>query len=325
MLPEPPRTWSVIHDYRRLPVEGEEQNDVSPEFALELRRARERRLIALELFEDDTVPQFDVVGALTDDPDALAQRIRSALDVSVAGQTMWRDQREALNGWIAAAEAIGVLVFQASGIDTAEMRGVSVGEFPLPVIILNGGDSVSGRIFSLMHELVHLALRQDALCILSEGDQTEVFCNRVAGAVLVPTDALLADSLVARTRVPVDWTDDEIRRIANRFKVSEEAIARRLTIVGRATQAFYARKRVEYAARYAEYLAENERAGKRGGGPPYPVMVLRNLGYAYTSAVFGAYHERRLTVADVGAYLNVKVKHLAAVEKQLWGSRAERA
>lgn len=326
MLPEPPRTWNVIHDYRRLPAEGEEeQNDLSPKLALELRRARERRLIALDLFDEEEVPQFGVVGAATEDADTLAARIRSGLAVSLAKQAAWRDHHEALNGWIAAAEAMGALVFQASGITTSEMRGVSVGEFPLPAIILNGGDSVRGRIFSLMHELVHLSLRQDALCLLNDNDKTEVFCNRVAGAVLVPADALLADSLVARTSAPVEWTDDEIQRLATRFKVSNEAIARRLTIVGRATDAFYVRKRAEYAARYAEYLAGKEHAAKPGGGPPYPLMVIRNLGYAYTSAVFGAYHERRLSVADVGAYLDVKVKHLAAVEKQLWGGRAERA
>jgi Zn-dependent peptidase ImmA (M78 family) len=44
------------------------------------------------------------------------------------------------------------------------MRGVSLPGDVLPIVILNGGDAHAGRIFTLLHELTHLLLRQGGVC-----------------------------------------------------------------------------------------------------------------------------------------------------------------
>ena len=41
----------------------------------------------------------------------------------------------------------------------------------IPIILLNGKDSVNGRIFSLFHELTHLLLGESAICGDDENTQ----------------------------------------------------------------------------------------------------------------------------------------------------------
>jgi Zn-dependent peptidase ImmA (M78 family) len=88
------------------------------------------------------------------------------------------------------------LVFQTAGIEPEEMRGFSIGESPMPAVVVNRADASAARVFTLLHELTHIALHTAGLCNLSElGPQSvdarrlETYCNHVAGAVLVPSQA----------------------------------------------------------------------------------------------------------------------------------------
>lgn len=49
------------------------------------------------------------------------------------------------------------------------------------LIFINGADAPAGRLFTLVHELVHIFLGQDGL-----DDGNEAFCNRIAARFLVP-------------------------------------------------------------------------------------------------------------------------------------------
>ena len=73
----------------------------------------------------------------------------------------------------------------------------------------------------------------------SDVDRVEVFCNRVAGAVLVPNDALLRSDVVTRHGSNTKWSDDELGQLARRFWVSWEVVLRRLLIAGKTTKDVY--------------------------------------------------------------------------------------
>lgn len=89
--------------------------------------------------------------------------------------------------------ALDVLVLQVQAISVLEMRGFSISGDVLPVVVLNGGDPPRGRIFTLMHEFAHVLLSAAGVCdvlprraIRAPADEVEVFCNRVAAAILMP-------------------------------------------------------------------------------------------------------------------------------------------
>ena len=98
---------------------------------------------------------------------------------------------------------LGILVFQARGAEVDEMRGFSVAEEPMPVIVLNTRDAPNGRVFTLFHEFCHLLLRKGGICDLRdrrshrpEDSALEVFCNAVAAETLVPRREFVGSPLV---------------------------------------------------------------------------------------------------------------------------------
>ena len=53
-----------------------------------------------------------------------------------------------LNAWVAALEAVGILVMATAGgkVSRAEMRGFSLYFDEVPVIVVNGADAARGRL-----------------------------------------------------------------------------------------------------------------------------------------------------------------------------------
>lgn len=320
-LSEPPADFSVPHDFRRLP--DEEPLELSPEFVLALRQAHYRRRLAMEL--DEGGPRFPdhLVGsvAISSDVMAVAGQIRTLLDVPLADQAAWRDAWEALNAWKNAIETTGVLVFHFSGVEVEEARAFSLCEPDYPVIALNGKDAATARVFSLVHEFTHLLLGRGGCCDLREqGPSTssnrraEVFCNYVAGEVLVPQAVLRSHPLVASAADGYPWTDEELLGLAREFSVSPEVILRRLVIAGKASHALYDSRRSDWLAARVPREAQAS-----GGFLPFPRRVVRELGKPFLRIVLSAYYREAITASDLSEYLGARLKHLRAIEGLLYG------
>ena len=329
--PQPPAQPQPLHDFRRLP--GREQVHLSPELLLEMRRARRRRAVALELLRDleRPVTALPLRASLDNDPDDVAERGRQWLGVTLAQQAQWIGPYEALNGWIAAFEVRGFLVFQTSDVDLDEMRGFSLSERRLPVIVLNAKDQPRARVFTLMHEFAHIMLDTGGVCdpqrvgrrARTADERVEMFCNHVAGSLLVPADALLADPRVGGNGRR-EWPEGTITALADAFAVSREVILRRLLVLGRTTEAFYERKRQEYLAQYARLAAlARERAREQEGFAPVFRIVLRDNGRRFTRLVLDALVSERVTAGDVSDYLGVRLKHLDRIADAVERTRQE--
>jgi Zn-dependent peptidase ImmA (M78 family)/DNA-binding XRE family transcriptional regulator len=221
-LSELPQDFTIPRDFRRLP--GEVAGVYSPALRRQIRLAEERREAALELFEDlgEEPPAFPLAATLDDDPDELASRIREALGVNPAEQFSWRDPQryKPFRQWRTRIENLGALIFQVTGVETQEMLGFSLAEPVLPVIAVNRKiRNPNGRIFTLLHEFVHLMLRQSSICDIDEEEprppeeqRIEVFCNRVAGAALVPAEILLREEIVSRyPAARREWDEEDIK------------------------------------------------------------------------------------------------------------------
>ncbi len=313
-LPEPPRGINTLHDYRL--HAGQEAGILSPELSVALQTARERREILLDLLEEEPEP-FPVRASLEEHPEDVASRLRQHLGVTLEQQHKTDTAGKSLALWRGAVETVGVLVFQAGGIPETQMRGVSISESSLPVIILNGKDTARGKLFSLLHELTHLALHEGGVCVLAENQRIETFCNRVAAATLVPRAALEREPLVSNRRAMLDWTDEELRRLSRKFSVSAEMLLLRLVHIGRATQAFYEKKRPEFLLAYERQKAKQK---AKESGPTYYQMYFRDNGLPFVRGVLAAYYEERATLRDVTSFLGVKVKTLPRIEREAWAS-----
>ncbi|MET0012050.1 MAG: ImmA/IrrE family metallo-endopeptidase [Sedimenticola sp.] len=324
-LHEPPQDFMPMHDFRR--ISGEDLSEYSPELRFAIRHAQERRESLLDLIDESGEEPllFDLNASSEDDPEEVAGKIRSSIGITYQEQVTWRDQRIGFNNWRERIEQLGVLVFQVGGIELSEMRGFSIADRTLPVIVVNNKDAPSGRTFSLLHEFVHLMIGDGGICDMQEGvlrppeeDVVEVFCNAVAGAALVPQAMLLSELVVSNTPEQfTQWSTDQLSELARQYCVSKEVILRRLLTAGRTTVPHYQSMRELFIEEYRQ-LRERER--RRGGGGPHPaVMAVSSNGSGYVRAVLENYYQRRITLSQVSDYLGVKLKHLPRIEASVFG------
>lgn len=320
-LPEPPRSFDALHDYRRLP--GRTAGEESPELCLQIRRAQNRRRLALDLCEmlGEVPPSFSPTVSTSTDSEEAGSQIRSLFGISYQEQREWRTDYDAFNKWRDSLEDKGVLVFQITDVEPSEIRGFSISDTPYPVIAVNIKDTPRSRIFSMLHEFVHIMLRKGGLCDFEESrsrppeeQRVEVFCNYVAGAAIIPKSNLLQEDLVRSQSGPSAWTDQEIEALARTYRSSRETLLRRLLILGRTTEAFYRKKRKQYQEEY-EALAQQP---SEGFAPPFR-MALSSAGPLFSRLVLQGYHRERITSSDLSEYLNVRIKHLARIEAELFG------
>ena len=323
-LPEKPLDFAPLKDFRRLP--GEVAGILSPQLAMQISAAEERRELALELYAElgEDVPPFELRATLTENPDVVAERIRTWLGVPLTQQQTWRDIRIGYNAWRQRIEDLGVLVFQLTGVGVKEARGFAIAKRPLPAIAVNGRDAYSARSFSLVHELAHVLLGESSISDFNEAnagesrlphaEKVEIFCNAVAAATLLPREALLGHDLV-RNHAGGTWIDEDLQELSKAFAVSEEAVLRRLLTLGKASSAFYKAKRKVYEALAAE-LAANKSKGRATPSQ----KALGRLGTGYARVILQAYYRQRLTLADVSAYLNVKLPWVSKIETATYGS-----
>lgn len=323
-LPEQPISFMPMSDFRRLPDIGPAR--FSPALTLEIRFAHQRRELALELLADadERPPAFALTANLAAKADTAAAAIREALGITYRLQAGWRDPLVVFRAWRSRIEALGVLVFQASRLESAEASGFAYWADVLPFMVVNGKDAYPRRTFSLLHELAHLMLHQSGVSDLDvdgprarDVERIEVFCNQVAAATLMPRDLFLGEQIVAaRGPGQHEWSDEAISALASTYGVSREAAVRRLLTFGYTSEDFYRRKRAQYAR---EFQAQRQRDKEKNEGKAIPRNMpretLATFGRSFVRMVLDNYRADRISLSEVSGYLGVKVRHVPDIER----------
>ncbi len=177
---EPISTKQKFTDYRTI-ANNSEYSEMSPELTFEIREAIYNRNNMIELKEElkEKIDKFDIHIKQSDRPKEICEYIIQQLNINF-------------------------------NFDK------------LPIIILNRKDSYTARIFSLFHELIHLTLRTSSICDMIEdvnNNDTELFCNSIAGEILVPEKVIIENLL---------YDENKIKRLATRHGISKDVFIRRL-------------------------------------------------------------------------------------------------
>ena len=316
-LQEPPKDFDAQREFRRLP--GVTPQNESPEMRLALRTALFRREAARELYDQlgEEVPTFGAKAEPSENAETVGNRIREILGITWDAQLAWPSAHAALNGWRAAVERLGILVFQSGEMTVDEMRGISIPHGPLPVILLNSGDAPHGRIFTLLHEFAHILLTNAGHETSSlegqrkpEDQRLERISNRFAAAALLPRKQFLEE--IRRYPGAVQGDEDSLRKLAfRRLKVSPEAILRRLVELGRTKSGVYRMMRRGWQKRSWYSPPQGE------GGPPLEVRVIASAGRPFVSLVLDGYRRNAVSSSDVSDYLGMQLKYIGRLAKQL--------
>lgn len=318
-LPQKPNTPPLAAEYRRLL--NVKPGVASPELRLALRLVSWRRDAAIDLTETVGArpEQFATALSLKETPAAAGAKLRALLGITPEEQLGWRDEWQAWREWRAAVERTGVLVFQFSKVPLAEVRGVSLLRFPLPAIAINSKESAPGaRVFTLLHELVHVALavgREESTALNERRDdvawaEVERFAEETASAALVPADQLRVH--LASLDVPRDgWDVTLVRRLATVFRITPLAMATRLRAEGELTWAGYTRWKESWQA-FLSTLA------LRRSGFATPVSkTLGRAGRPLVKLVLEAMDTNQITAVDAARYLDLGFHHFDQLREAL--------
>jgi Zn-dependent peptidase ImmA (M78 family) len=313
LLPEVPKSPRRPADLRAAP--GVSAGVLSKKVVLAMDRAFHLRAIAWELDqgEPDLGPPVDSIHM---SPWDAAVRERQHLSIDVDRQFGWKTSRQAFETWRRALESRGALVFTAS-MSPKEVRAFSIsgGDGP-PAIVLGSADSDTAKCFSLFHELAHVLMGSGGICLPHEGPSrralptVEVWCNRFAGAVLVPSDSLRSlPAAVALSKEPAMPSDAAIEAIAARYRVSKQVLWYRLRDLEMITM-------TRFAAKWAAWAGWTPPKG-RGRTPPVGPRTLNRRGTRFTRLVVDGLALERVTTNDVLEALSVRLGDLDAVEAEL--------
>lgn len=319
-LPEPPRDFQapVLPDFRRLP--DEMPTAFSPALRNLVRLAQLRQeWVREELqFEGKRRLRWIGSGTRTEESEFLAARIRKWLDVALDEIRSQRSTAEALRMWIDRIEERGVFVFQSGGprsvqVEPIEARGFALLDPYAPFVMINGSDSATGRIFTLIHEIVHLWIGEPGVSNLeplrrasSPNQRTERFCNATAAEVLLPSKRFVDEwgSPTSNDLLPV------IQRISARHKVSREVVARRALHVKYIDWQSYMTLRSEFMSTWRR---SRERQRESEGGPNWWLMVPKRAGYSFTRMALNAFAEGRITGGHLAEVLNSKINRISDI------------
>ena len=313
-LPEPPNIEPIETTFRTL---GSEQFDeIPPPVRLLLHKARAFQLGLGELNEGRNPAAHlitrDLALSVDEPPEEAAVRVRKLIGVTLEDQFGWRDEDTALKTWRSAFYRVGVTVFK-DAFGAEEYCGFSLYDSEFPVIYVNNSFPKTRQIFTLFHEVGHLLFhtsgvdmrREFRIALPSEYSRLESQCNALAGAVLVPDDALDKE-LRAEPQPRL-----EAERLSKKFSVSREVIYRKFLNRELISQS-------EYQTATSQWADQRSNV-KRNGGNFYRTRIAY-LGEEYIALAFRRYYEDRIDEEELANYLAVKPKQIDPLEETFFGN-----
>ena len=212
-------------------------------------------------------------------------------------------------------ESKGIFIHCFTGVEVEAVRGIAISDEANPFIGINDDDRYPAKTFSIIHELVHILKHQSTLCndmyssFALQGK--EVFCNAVAGEVLVPAASLDA-YLNAHKLSSINL--DDIKTISERFSVSKEVITRRLFDTSHFSKDEYDTFTNEIRQSFEQEREAAKIARAEGRGQSIPRNMSREAidknSAAICRVLLIGYGEGFFSKQDLSGLLGIKEKHI---------------
>ena len=248
----------------------------------------ERQDFMVDYRNQQGMEPLSIVGRASKEIDSsvIADMMRKDLAMAEDWSCRTRSARESFNELRKALENVGVLVMMNGIVNSNTRRVLDIEEFRAfalvnnyaPLIFINAADSDGARLFSLLHEAVHIWIGQNDLYNDRKGisgKPLEVLCNAVAAELLVPED-LFRQEWGEEDECP---TRKRITKLATAFHCGETVIARRALDFGLIDKDLY----LEIANGAIKMFYQKKE--EKGGGGNYYGTVKSRLDGPFVQAV----------------------------------------
>lgn len=220
-----------------------------------------------------------------------AQAIREFLQVDEARLLV--EGSDYYRSWRLLLEKQDIIVLEKERVNIGS-EGMAMYYPVLPIIIvMSAGQSNSRKLFTLIHELVHLGLQQSSVDgnLLQSSQDIEKYCNQVAGYVLVPIN------IINSTFNNLNSLSENITNIRKLTKVSFQAIAIQLMLVGKIDY----KELNEYLDSLSHKLSEEGFFNNKKKYTTY-----NHFGKVYLQQIFSAVWENVISINNAMQILRIK-------------------
>lgn len=264
---------------------------ISKELIKNIEDNKKRQDWLSEFFQKNAYPKFfELCGCDTSSDEKIVEEIKK-----ITGY----QRKKQLAKYIENLEKYQVMVSQSGATNSNvsikdKFRGYAIFDEYAPLVFILSSDSEEGKIFTLMHELAHIFLRQGGI----SGDYTEsnqkieYRCNAIAGEVLMPKAEFLNE-----------WgkyqkIEMAIHQCAKHFKVSALASATKAWLLDKITY-----------RQYDDFKNSLAYSKKKGSGGDYYQTAIKRNGKLFSKIILASTINGEETYRDAMRYLGIKKSH----------------
>ena len=280
-----------------------------------------------EYNKDNGVSKYDFVGSaeISDGIAFTADSIRKALGLSLNWFDDYKSSAEAFRSLRNAIMDLGILVMMNGVVGNNTHRTLSVEEFRAftlidsyaPLIFINSRDTDNGKLFSLLHELVHVWIGKDSFYNDAYGTSQKVskeeqFCNAVAAEILAPDSVFSAE-----------WSrqsgssEDIITELGKRLVCSRFVLLRKALDTGEISQSEFERLLNKFKKQFKEM--RNQKEDKASGGGDFYRTLSTKWDKRFIQALYASAQSGRTQYREVYRLTNTTGKTFHELVKKAGG------
>lgn len=308
-LAVPPQTAARGEDFRTLPDEFASRDAALVDALLREIKARQEMVRSLLEVEDEA-PILPFVGSFDrkNGAEALATNIVATLGFNLQN---FRRAPKAFAYLRECAEAAGIFVLlignlgsHHSALNVELFRGFALADPVAPFVVINDQDSEAAWCFTLLHELAHIWLGQTGVSGGAPRSAVEIFCNDVAGRILLPAAEIAQEEDLRAA--PLAQVIAKIGEIATARQVSHSMVAYKLFRESLITHEQWSAATTLFRELWIRNRGAARDARSGEGGPDYYVVRRHRLGNRLIKLSRRMLADGSLSPSKAAAILGVK-------------------
>jgi Zn-dependent peptidase ImmA (M78 family) len=313
LLSESLKESPLPKDYRMLP---DRKNVFDKKTIYTIRKARDLQEIGAELLiniNNSTKPDIKKI-TISKNPEKIALEFREKFELDIEIQKKFKTSYEFFNYLRDIFEEMNILVFQFS-MPIEDARGFALTDELPNVIVINSGDTIEARLFSLMHEFGHILLGETVIDFpnisISTDHRIERWCNQFASEFLLPSKVAIK---VFESEGTMLTESNTLNKISRKYKVSKSMLCYKMFNLKFITMEVYKEILNRYKPSDKE-LKDDEDIDKKkkGGGISSDKKCLSEIGNKFVSIVANNYERNFITYTDALNFLSIKSKNFNQV------------
>jgi Zn-dependent peptidase ImmA (M78 family) len=309
-------------DYQELPFfRKENKTDYNSPLALFIRDIQKKQEWAKNYLLEDGFPELDFIGSvqLNNNHKLVAQKIINRMSLPSFENFNYTQREDFFKVIKKKLEEKNVFVSITGSdksnraIDLNEAQGFAIPDDIAPFVFINTKSTINAKIFTIIHELVHLFLNETGISedvikfrkIECYEDKIENFCNKVTAEILMPEKIFL--KYYKKTKGDLF---QKIEQCSKFFLVSELAVFVRIFQLDLIDLVTFNSTFADIKGRIDFWIKEDIQKKKeaKGGGNYYASMLSKN-GFLLSKLAFYAHKEGQFMATDISKLLNIKINN----------------